>query len=67
MAEDEDDLRERLAEVEQKHRDLDVILDKILHVQPIDFLQLTRLKKEKLSLKDQIQRIRSQLVPDIIA
>lgn len=67
MAEDEEDLRERLALLEQKHRDMDALLDKVMHVQPVDFLQLTRLKKEKLALKDQIQKLRSQLLPDIIA
>jgi hypothetical protein len=67
MAEDEEDLRELLAELEQKHRDLDDMLDRLARVQPVDLMQMTRFKKEKLALKDQISRIRSQLLPDIIA
>ncbi len=67
MTEDEDDLREHLVVLEQKHHDLNALLDKVMHIQPVDFLQMTRLKKEKLALKDQIQKLRSQLLPDIIA
>lgn len=67
MAEDEEELREVLAHLEQKHRDLDDMIDRLSRIQPIDFLQLTRFKKDKLALKDQISKIRSQLLPDIIA
>ena len=67
MAEDEEELREMLVQLEQKHRDLDDMLDRLARVTPVDFLQMTRFKKEKLALKDQIQKLRSQLLPDIIA
>jgi len=65
--EDEDELREKLIELKREHRDLDEIIDRLTSHQPIDFLQLQRLKKRKLVLKDTIQKIDSQLLPDIIA
>ena len=65
--EDEDELREKLIELQSEHQDLDDIIDKIMTHQPVDFIQMQRLKKRKLALKDMIQRIESQLLPDIIA
>ncbi|HTK84728.1 MAG TPA: DUF465 domain-containing protein [Patescibacteria group bacterium] len=65
--EDEDELREKLVEMKREHQDLDEIIDKLVSHQPVDFLQLQRLKKRKLLLKDMIQKLESQLVPDIIA
>ncbi|QQG35197.1 MAG: DUF465 domain-containing protein [Micavibrio aeruginosavorus] len=64
---DEDELRERLAELHTEHRDLDDIIDKMMAHQPVDFIQIQRLKKRKLALKDMIQKLESQLLPDIIA
>lgn len=65
--EDEDELREKLIELKSEHQDLDDIIDKIMSHQPVDFIQMQRLKKRKLALKDMIQKIESQLLPDIIA
>lgn len=65
--EDIDDLQEKLVELEHEHRDLDEIIDKLMNTPPIDLLQIQRLKKKKLALKDQIQKIRSAILPDIIA
>jgi hypothetical protein len=65
--EDEDELEEKLSELRREHRDLDEIIDRLLEAQPVDFLQLQRLKKRKLLLKDMIQKIESDLLPDIIA
>ncbi len=65
--EDEEDLREKLSELKQEHRDLDEIIDRMLSRQPVDFIQMQRLKKRKLTLKDMIQKIESNLLPDIIA
>ncbi len=65
--EDIDALREKLIELQREHQDLDDVIDRLTMHQPVDFLQLQRLKKRKLQLKDMIQRIESQLVPDIIA
>ena len=60
-------LREKLTELQREHKDLDDVIDRLVTHQPVDFLQLQRLKKRKLVLKDTIQKIESQLVPDIIA
>ncbi|MBI4030329.1 MAG: DUF465 domain-containing protein [Proteobacteria bacterium] len=65
--EDEEELREKLIELKQEHKDLDDVIDRLMQHQPVDFIQLQRLKKRKLSLKDTIQRIESGLLPDIIA
>lgn len=65
--EDEEELREKLIEIKREHQDLDDIIEKLIAHQPVDFLQLQRLKKRKLLLKDMIQKLESQLVPDIIA
>jgi hypothetical protein len=64
---DDRTLRLQLAQLKQKHRDLD---DAILALEASaerDQLRLSRLKKKKLSLKDEIARIEDQLLPDIIA
>lgn len=60
-------LREKLVELQREHQDLDDVIDRLVTHQPVDFLQLQRLKKRKLVLKDTIQKIESQLLPDIIA
>jgi hypothetical protein len=60
-------LREKLIELQREHQDLDDVIDRLVTHQPVDFLQLQRLKKRKLVLKDTIQKIESQLLPDIIA
>ena len=50
-----------------EHRDLDEVIDRLIERAPFDQLQLQRLKKRKLGLKDQITKLESQLIPDIIA
>lgn len=67
MEDEEELLQERLAELETEHKDLDDVIDRIIRTPPVDFLQVQRLKKRKLQLKDEISRIRSMLLPDIIA
>lgn len=64
---DEENLRERLTELRREHKDLDDIIDRLWQTKPVDFLQLNRLKKRKLRLKDEIEHIESELLPDIIA
>jgi hypothetical protein len=65
--EDEEELREKLIELKSEHKDLDDVIERLMNHQPVDFLQLQRLKKRKLQLKDSIQKIESSLLPDIIA
>ena len=64
---DEEILRQRLAELELEHRDLDDVIARLTERAPYDQLQLQRLKKRKLLLKDQISLVETQLYPDIIA
>lgn len=60
-------LQQRLSELRQEHRDLDDVIARIAEDAPFDQIQLKRLKKRKLMLKDQIARIEDILLPDIIA
>ena len=62
---EEVELRAKLAELVQEHRDLDAAIA-ALAGSP-DQLQVSRLKKKKLQLKDQITKIEDALLPDIIA
>jgi hypothetical protein len=57
----------RVIELEVEHRDLDVAIDRLADTVSTDDLQLRRLKKRKLQLKDQIIQLKMQLVPDIPA
>jgi hypothetical protein len=60
-------LHTKLAELTQEHRDLDAAIAALIASGANDQIQLTRLKKRKLQLKDQIARIEDELLPDIIA
>ena len=60
-------LRQKLVTLELEHRDLDDVIARLTVRAPYDQLQLQRLKKRKLILKDQIAGIEDQLLPDIIA
>ena len=62
-----DQLIQKLKEYEQEHRDLDQILNLLQDKHTVDFLQIQRLKKRKLVLKDKIIDVRNKLEPDIIA
>ncbi|MBO6521510.1 MAG: DUF465 domain-containing protein [Rhodospirillales bacterium] len=64
---DIDSLRKQLDDLQLEHRDLDDVIDHLIETRPFDQLQIQRLKKRKLSLKDQIRQLESQLLPDIIA
>ena len=66
-SEEERELREQLSRLLQEHRDLDTAIE-ALQVSPgSDLLQVQRLKKRKLYLRDRIQFVEDQLTPDIIA
>ena len=60
-------LRERLNKLKQQHRDFDAAITSLELSGTADQLQLRRLKKQKLLLKDQIAEVEDQMVPDIIA
>ena len=62
-----DQLIQKLKEYEQEHRDLDQILIQLQDKHTVDFLQIQRLKKRKLVLKDKIIDLKNKLEPDIIA
>jgi hypothetical protein len=67
MAASETDLRAELASLKEEHRDLDTAIDALDNAPARDNLQIKRLKKKKLALKDRIAQIEDQLLPDIIA
>ena len=69
MSDDEEEqaLRARLAALQQEHADMDSAILAIAAQPVCDQLQLTRLKKRKLQLKDQIVCIENALLPDITA
>ena len=60
-------IRRKLAELQSEHRDLDDVIARITGDGLFDQLQVQRLKKRKLLLKDQIAQLESGLLPDIIA
>jgi hypothetical protein len=62
-----DELRAKIAGLKQHHRDLDAAIASLERSGIADQLQLRRLKKQKLTLKDQITLLENQLLPDIIA
>ena len=66
MLDDRDSLLRRLHEMRSEHRDLDTVIARF-SAERTDQLQVQRLKKRKLKLKDEIARLESRLVPDIIA
>ena len=57
----------QLAELESEHRDLDEVISRLADGTPTNQLQIQRLKKRKLNLKDEISRLHAKLLPDIIA
>lgn len=63
----EQELRKRLATLRIEHRDLDAAIDALRAAGSTDQLQIARLKKRKLKLRDQIAAIEDELLPDIIA
>jgi hypothetical protein len=60
-------IRQRILELRVEHRDLDDVIANMSERPYVDQLQLRRLKKRKLLLKDMITRLESELIPDIDA
>ena len=71
MDKDSDDLQRniqnQIAMMESEHRDLDSVIERLGEVLPFDQLKLQRLKKRKLVLKDEMAKLLSRILPDIIA
>jgi hypothetical protein len=65
--EDVTELKAQLARLRQEHRDLDAAIEALHNAPGSDLLQVQRLKKRKLMLRDRIIQIEDQLTPDIIA
>ncbi len=67
MLNDRDAILRKLHELRSEHRDLDTVIVRLIEAGPVDQLQLQRLKKRKLLLKDEVARLESRLIPDSIA
>jgi hypothetical protein len=59
--------QQRIVELKMEHRDLDTAIDRLAAVAAHDELQLRRLKRRKLLLKDQIARLEREIDPDVLA
>ena len=64
---DQEEIQKHLQELIIEHRDLDDVIHHLFEHKPANQLQVQRLKKRKLVLKDQISNLENQLLPDIIA
>jgi hypothetical protein len=64
---DAESLKRRIAELQNEHRGLDQALVALVEVVPVDELQVRRLKKRKLQIKDAIVLLQMQLTPDVPA
>jgi len=60
-------IRQKLEVVKSEHRDLDDVIERLGEQAPVDQLRIQRLKKRKLALRDQMAKLESMLLPDIIA
>jgi hypothetical protein len=61
------DAEQKLVELRIEHRDLDEVITRLAETADINEIQLRRLKKRKLALKDQIAKLESAMVPNLIA
>ena len=61
------ELEAELGRLREEHRDLDMAIEALEHMVAGDQLQIQRLKKRKLALKDRISHLEDQITPDIIA
>lgn len=67
MCNDNDNIIKKINALKMEHRDLDDIINRLVESMNVDQLQLRRLKKRKLLLKDLIARLQSELIPDLNA
>ena len=67
MSEEQSKIKAKINELRKLHSELDIEISKIDKVIPVDQVMLQRIKKEKLKLKDEISKLSSHILPDIIA
>ncbi|MBL4802925.1 MAG: DUF465 domain-containing protein [Emcibacter sp.] len=67
MMMDESEIAEKIQQLVVQHRDLDTAIQALIDSGKSDILQIRRLKKQKLFLRDKISRMEDDLLPDIIA
>tara|TARA_Y100000590_G_C15648202_1_gene987736 strand:- start:313 stop:516 length:204 start_codon:yes stop_codon:yes gene_type:complete len=67
MSDEKKELLNQLSTLEQEHRDLDDVIQRLHDQKTINLMQMQRLKKRKLLIKDKIINLKDKLEPDIIA
>ena len=67
MSEEQNKIKAKINELRKLHSELDIEISKIVKVIPVDQVMLQRIKKKKLKLKDEISKLSSHTLPDIIA
>ena len=67
MSEEQNKIKTKINELRKLHSELDIEISKIVKVIPVDQVMLQRIKKKKLKLKDEISKLSSNILPDIIA
>ena len=67
MSETQNKIKEKINELRKLHSELDMEIAKIVKVIPVDQVMLQKIKKKKLKLKDEISKLSSHILPDIIA
>ena len=67
MSETQNKIKEKINELRKLHSELDMEISEIVKVIPVDQVMFHRIKKKKLKLKDEISKLSSHMLPDIIA
>ena len=67
MSEAKNKIKAKISVLRKLHSELDIEISKIVKVIPVDQVMLQRIKKKKLKLKDEISKLSSHILPDIIA
>ena len=67
MSEEQNKIKAKINKLKEQHSELDIEISKIVKVIPVDQVMLQRIKKKKLKLKDEISKLSSHILPDIIA
>ena len=67
MFEKQNKIKAKINELRKLHSELDIEISEIVKVIPVDQVMLQRIKKKKLKLKDEISKLNSHILPDIIA